>query len=302
MKLAYLLLYHNSPNHTSRLIQALTAEGNDIYVHLDAKADLSQNLSVGAAVSFVDDNIPVYWGEFSLVQATLLLIKKALCAAQEYDYLVLLSGSDYPIRSQKYIKSFFQKNYGCEFINTVKMPNDELGKPLTRLTEYRLTSDHRIMKPAYELLVRLSRLAGGGYLRRDYRKALAGLMPCAGSEWWALTSGACRHILTFCDGHARFVDYFRNTLCPDEMFFQTILGNSVFAGNIRHNLTYVDWDHFGPPFPAWLNEWHLDHFRNNRPLRETDAYGDGELLFARKFRDDSEILTARIDEWLLNDE
>lgn len=302
MKLAYLLLCHNSLNHTGRLVKALAAEGNDIYIHLDAKCGSSVPLPASVGVNLVDNNIPVYWGEFSQVQAILLLMEQALRSNVEYDYLVLLSGSDYPIRSQKYIKSFFDKNNGCEFINTVNMPNDELGKPLTRLTEYRLSSGHRIMRPAYELLVRISRLAGGGYLQRDYPKVMAGLTPCAGSTWWALTVGACRYILAFCDSHARFVDYFRNTRCPDEMFFQTILGNSGFARYIRHNLTYVDWERFGPPFPAWINGWHLDYFKNNRPLRETDVYGDGELLFARKFRDDSEIFTAQIDEWLLNDE
>lgn len=301
MKLAYLLLCHNTPDHTGRLVEALTAEGNDIYVHLDAKSDLPINLPAGTAVSYVDDNVPVYWGEFSQVQAILLLMKLALRSTTEYDYLVLLSGSDYPVRSQAYIKSFFQKNYGCEFINTVKMPNEQLGKPLTRLTEFRPGSDRRMLKPASELLVRLSRLAGGGYPRRDYRRALSGLTPYAGSTWWALTAGACRHILTFCDAHARFVDYFKCTLCPDEMFFQTIIGNSGFAEKIRHNLTYVDWDRFGPPFPAWINPWHLEHFRANRPLHEEDAYGEGELLFVRKFRDDSVSLTAQIDEWLLND-
>jgi hypothetical protein len=301
MRIAYLLLVHNSPNHLQRLLKALKHNQDDFYIHIDKKTFNSFANIAGERIYFTNERIPVYWGEFSPVEAILMLIRQALNSGNKYDYFILLSGSDYPIRSPEYIHRYLHENNSDEFINMIEMPNDVLGKTLTRISEYRIGSDKPFARYIYEKMVGFNRLLGGGYLKRDYSKIFRSIVPYAGSEWWALTGDACNYVVDFASDHKECFNFFRNTHCPDEMFFQTVIGNSKFGKRARHNLTYVDWDRFCPPFPAWINDWHVDYFKNGRPLVDSDVYGTAEMLFARKFTDDSEALTAKIDEWLRDD-
>jgi hypothetical protein len=90
------------------------------------------------------------------------------------------------------------------------------------------------------------------------------------------------------------VDFFKNTVCSDESFFQTILGNSHFRSRIVRNLTYADWS-AGGASPAYITEKHLALFQSTLSFAPDDVYGGGEMLFARKFLDESEDLVAKLE-------
>ena len=57
---------------------------------------------------------------------------------------------------------------------------------------------------------------------------------------------------------------------------------------------YDDWS-AGPLHPALINGNHLDFFEAHQEVTLSDAFGPGELLFARKFSDETLELTKRID-------
>ena len=136
-------------------------------------------------------------------------------------------------------------------------------------------------------------------INRDYKKVFKGLEPFGGSQWWALTADACRHILEFIDLRPDVLKYFKNVYLPDESFFHTIIGNSEFAKNVTRNLTFADWSRPGGG-PALIDMDHLRAFAKMDVVMADDYYGQGELLFARKFRDDSSQLTDFIDTQLIN--
>ncbi len=62
-----------------------------------------------------------------------MLMKEVLKQEVGYDYLELLSGSDYSLQTASYIEDFFTQHRGKEFINTVQMPATHAGKPISRL-------------------------------------------------------------------------------------------------------------------------------------------------------------------------
>ncbi|HBP90928.1 MAG TPA: beta-1,6-N-acetylglucosaminyltransferase [Nitrospirales bacterium] len=94
MKIAYLILAHHMPEHLPRLVRALNDRGVDFDIHVDAKTDMTPFLGCAAPnVHFVAPRIPVKWGRWSLVEATLALMRQALSRRVPYDYLVLLSGA-----------------------------------------------------------------------------------------------------------------------------------------------------------------------------------------------------------------
>jgi Core-2/I-Branching enzyme len=303
MRVAYLILAHNTPNHLSRLVRALDSPNADFFIHVDRKSDISpfRDRFSQSNVRFAEDRVAVYWGEFSIVQASVSLIREALNHLPAPHYLVLLSASDYPLRSSQYIEAFFLENQRRQFINMVQMPCEPVGKLLERLEQYWLQTPNDAQFVG-RVVARLNHLINNQLklIKRDYEKVFSGLVPYAGSQWWALTKDACRHVLEFIDSRSDVVKFFRNVAFPDESFFHTIIGNSKFATQVRRNLTFHDWSRSSGPKPAIIDMDHLNAFMKTPCLITEDPYGRGELLFARKFPDDSSHLTDFIDANLIN--
>lgn len=294
MKIAYLLLVHTNPKLIERTIRALDCGNCAFFIHVDKKSDISRFSHLkGSSVFFTEQRIPVYWGQYSQVDAILLMLRQALKGPETYDYCVLVSGSDYPLRSAQYISSFLERNHGSEFISCVKMPND--GKPLSRINTVVVPSSRPILRFVVRVLAKL------GLAKRDYRRSLGNLEPYAGSTWWGLTRQACHYITRFVDRNPRVVAYFRYTFASDESLFHTILGNSDYQARIRRNFVYDDWHAHGAS-PEPISDRHDDFFRSQSEVMLHDMYGCGEALFARKFSDDRLDLVERIDDMILSKE
>ena len=218
----------------------------------------------------------------------LVLIRQALASNFRYDYLVLLSGSHYPLRSGTYIRKFFESHAGTEFMTLVQVPNQQAGKPLSRLTTLRFPSNRPFMRYAFRLLGKFN------LATRDYRKHFGSLKPCSGSTWWALSREACQYIVDFHGHNHRLAEFFVNSFASDEAYFHTILGNSPFLSRMRRNLVYEDW--MGQNgHPLMLNDKHLSFFESKNEVCVEDHHGAGELLFARKFSDEELELLERIN-------
>jgi hypothetical protein len=294
VNVAFLVFAYKNPQVIKRAIRALSSDACAFFIHIDLKSDIESFSCIGGMnVFFSHKRLPVHWGEFSGNEAIAGLIRQALESPRHYDYLVLLSGSEYPLRSSAYILEFLEKNRESEFISLVKMPAP--GKPLSRIRTIRYPSDQPVRRFAGRALAKL------GFAQRDYRKYLGGLEPYSGSTWWALSREVCDYMLRFTASNPDVERYFRNTFAPEEAFFHTILGNSPFCPRIRRNLVYEDWS-ASRPHPAMINEVHLKHFISHEKVWLEDMYGSEEALFARKFSDDNLGLLDRIDEMVLRKE
>jgi hypothetical protein len=140
-------------------------------------------------------------------------------------------------------------------------------------------------------------LAKLGLAQRDYKRYLGSLEPYSGSQWWALTSDACRYVLEFVDKHQQFAEYFQNTFAPDESFFQTIVANSAFAPRVRRNLVYEDWSTEGA-HPALIGDRHIAFLRTHSKKVANEAAGEEVYLFARKFSDGNLEVVRQIEEMI----
>ncbi len=156
MKIAYLVLAHENPRHLERLIRALAGDSSRVFVHVDRKSQPRDFafLSRMANTETVEHPIAVHWADFSMVEAILALIHQALTHEGGFERFVLLSGTDYPIRSQEYIWRFFAEHAGTEFINLAPIPGP--GKPLWRITRFKHSpKDHRSAEFVRRVLFRL---------------------------------------------------------------------------------------------------------------------------------------------------
>ena len=292
IKIAYLILAYKNPSHLKRLIEALMSNDCAFYIHLDKKSNFTDfEFIKGENIYFCNHRIPVYWGDFSQVKAILIMIQQALNSHENFQYFVFLTGSDYPLRSNKYIHKFFNTYRGFEFISIVKMPSKMTGKTIEKLNTYRVQSN----KPILQIIMKI--FAKVGLARRNYRKYFGTIEPYSGSGAWALSKEACTYMIDFIRINKKIVKFFENVITSDEIFFQTIIGNSPFKLKIKRNLTYADWSKRGS-HPEIITENHIAFFKAQDKIMANDVYGEGELLFARKFPDKRIDLLNRIDEMI----
>lgn len=299
MKIAYLVLAHNTPNHLRRLISALSTPSSTFFIHLDQKSDMAPFAGLAADnVSFTRERVPVYWGDFSQVEAILVLLRTAFVDPRGFDRFVLLSGSDYPLRSAAAIERFFAERHDLEFIDMVAMPSADGQKPLSRLTTYQLPPGRTARS---NKIRRFLSQVGGKLYFRNYKAVFRDLAPYGGSTWWAFSRAAASHVLAFTDREQALVRFFRNMVSPDEQYFQTILANSPFRSRIVRALTYALWTP-GSPNPATLSVENLPFFASTSTFSDSSGLGAGEMLFARKFADDAADLIAQIDQQIRDKE
>ena len=298
MDIAYLILAHDQPAHLRELVARLSTPDSHFYIHIDRKSRLADfSLPANPRVHVLQQRARVFWGDYSQVEAIVSLMRAALSQpGPAHARFVLLSGSDYPVRSNAFIHQFFQAHADMEFINLTPMPSADGSKPLSRLATY------QPRKTASRVVNRLKRTAQGvGLLprQRDFGPALGRLKPYGGSQWWALTRPAVAYVLDFMDAHPAYVDFYRNTVVPDESCFHTILGNSPFAALAQRSLTYADWSRRRQS-PEYLSLAHAQFLTANPSHPPSTDFPQGmPFLFARKFSTQSRellrLLNASLD-------
>lgn len=314
MHIHYLLLAHTNPPQLKRLVERLSSEHNSFYIHIDKRVDIEpfhQVLSPGANVHYLPNNQrhASKWGGIEVVYATVDLLKEA-CASGKPGYCVLMSGQDYPLKTNEAINDFFNHAGGVDFVNHFPLPSPKWpNQGRDRLCQYKIDlSDRRgdyLFFPAVaerafytkENRVNLTRLFRSGrgmdalrLLR--LRRFPSYVSPYGGSQWWAITTETAAKILAYIDLHSDYCAYHKYTLLPDEMFFQSIVMDihKHSLDNVKQTLTYVDWERQGVPLPVTFTQ---------SDFHELQALGR-DVLFARKFdvNVDSRILDL-IDEKLL---
>ena len=294
MNIAYLILAHEDPAQLARLVNALYTPNSYFFIHVDRKVaqpPFSDSLSSLPNVMFLQRRVRVFWAGFSMVRATLLLMQEAVAHPVAFKYYVMLSGVDYPIKSNAYIHDFLS-NAHQEFISHHVIPDTE-GQPYDRGGLDRITYYY-----FQDSTLTNTRHNDNGSLRswisRAFHYALRqipikrtypmGLTPYGGRQYMMLTHGCTVYILNFVDQHPNFVRYHRFTHAPDEIILQTIVLNSPFRSNVvNDSFKYID-------------SYELSYTLS---LRDYDNLFTSSALFARKFRTNHSIeLLSLIDRLL----
>lgn len=277
MKICYLILAHNNFLHLNRLTEALNDKDVTFYIHIDKKVTETYS-PVQVNVTIIPQRVDIHWGDYTMIEATLHLMKYAKQHVQDADYFILISGVDYPIRSKGFLNELLEQKK--EYIDIAPLPVPY--KPMERFEYYYFNYDRRTMKH-YNPLFLLEVLAKKFKIKRKIPFPIY-----VGTQWFALTRKCVSYILDTVDKDKRYEKFFRHSLVPDEAFFQTIIGNSPFRDRTAFCLTYTDWQ--VPVPPANIEERHVELLKNKKEF--INEYGKSQPYFARKFNDNS---TAVID-------
>ena len=273
MRLAYIVSAYKYLEQLARLVHRLHDAGVGVFIHVDKRSG-----AIDALVEATRDLRDVYfldrhaclWGDFGHVAASLKGIEAIVARAVGYDYVILLTGQDYPIKTNRQIRDALQQAVGRSFMNYFSLPTSEWeGGGLDRIERWHLYAMNRhfvIPSPRWPF---------------PKRRFPTGFRPFGGSSYWCLAWDCVRYVHQFTRANPRFVNFFRHVDVPDELFFQTVLLNSPLGERIvNDDLRYIEWRDVTSGSPSVLTSSDFPAIQASPKLfaRKFDATLDAKIL------------------------
>jgi hypothetical protein len=225
--IAYLVLVHRFPEQFKRLFKTIHDPANFYLIHVDKNSGPALEADIrGFLAAYPNSEVleskAALWGGYSLVDAELRGMARLLEMGKTWEVFINLSGQDFPLKTQKYIKTFLAQRRGKEFIKA----QDQL--------RIRPDTMPRVQKYVFELRDRIVRTI----LSRSF---LAGATPYIGNQWMMVSRRFCQFVCH--DARAdRYKAFYRNTFIADEGFFQTVMMNTAEHGDvIQDDMRMIDW-------------------------------------------------------------
>lgn len=288
MKIAYLIVAHKLPNQLKRLVDRLEGPDVQFFIHVDAKSPQREALmrikSEKSSVCYIPSQL-VRWAHMSQIEVTLSLLQYARQAEVTPDVYVLLSGQDYPIKTNDAIQSFFEAHAEASFVEHFPLPTPRWHRGgLDRLERYHFYIGDTFFSYPYSTNNTVLQRLLNPFLRCALTKKRSlpnSLRFYGGSNWLTLSHWAVLEVLNFVDDQPRYKKIFNYSCSSDEIFFQTILknlDNPVPINNQR--LHYCDWSLPKGPNPAILTREYLEVLKKSPALfaRKFDETVDGGVL------------------------
>ncbi len=281
-KIAYILLCHKDPEGIIAQSERLTAAGDFVSIHFDARAPraaydrIRTALADNRSVTFARRRIKCGWGEWSLVAATLQAVQAAVDAFPRATHFYMLSGDCMPIKTAEYAHAFFDREE-ADYIESFDFFNSDWIK--TGIKEERLIYRHWFNERTHKKLFYAS-MQLQQKLRLS-RSIPADLQIQIGSQWWCLRRRTIEAILDLCRTRRDIMRFFRTTWIPDETFFQTLVRHLVPEHEIRSRTpTFLMFTDYGMPLT-----FYNDHY---------DLLLSQDYIFARKISPDAKDLKDRL--------
>ena len=246
LSICYVMLVHDFAEFAIRIINAVNEPQHFFVIHIDRKArPETTRLMREFAGSIESKNVwiledelrvSINWGGFSMVNATLLAMNWAWDnihhkkvangdASSSFDYLIDLSGTSYPIKSNEEIRKMLAAGKpGAVYMDV----QTEANRPMPEMWQMFIECDDKLHRVARMPILR-------------------GMNMHVGSQWFALP----RHVVDWYLHNPlpiSYIDYAQHIVVADENYFATLFKNSPYCRDQgTMNLLFVLFD-------KWENE------------------------------------------------
>lgn len=292
MKLVYLIISHTNGEQVARLAGHLVEEspsGRAVILHAADGSDLGP-LVPNDRVQVLPYKPKVYWGDYSLLDKVLYGLRW-VSAHLTFDWLMLLSGQDYPLRPLLALEHELEATAFDAFVSGAPiLSGQSCGKIECALEQHPAASCRRCQElylyqywrlPSYRLarkvagwvnrragdrgrglpLLRVQRLAQPGSKLgtmlgvRAVSPPFSASFPChKGKFWLTANRAALTALLDTIASSPRLMRYYRHTILPDESLFVTILKNARGLRVGDDGFHFVNWTDANAPSPAIIRE------------------------------------------------
>lgn len=301
MKVLYLIQTHHNPSQIKRLVSIIKKSSPDSQI-LISHDDRSTPLSSADFKEFSGVNLIYHWGgrgDIFNVLSYLNSLKWLFDNQIEFDWIVNLSGQDYPTHPLPLFERFLSKTKYDGFLEyrDVLSENSYYGLKESQNryfyqywhTGIQLSQWQRTLIKPIKVLVNNTQpfvTIGTSYQLslgiRDFQKRFNASFKCYGGSFFKILSNQCvRYLYKTAQERVDLVEFYKKAIASDESFVQTLLANSKLFNLCDKNYFYIDWKGTKHGRPKILT------------VADYSAMTKGEdYYFARKFDPavDSEIL------------
>ncbi|XP_064113215.1 xylosyltransferase oxt-like [Macrobrachium nipponense] len=274
-----------------RLFKALYHKDHYFYIHVDSRQDYLHREVLKLEQQFTNIKVSHFrlstiWGGASLLTILLHCMKQVLLMKTwEWDFVINLSESDYPIKTNEELVKFLTSNRERNFL---KSHGHDTNKFLQK---------QGLDRTFLECETHMWRIGE--------RKLPFGIRVDGGSDWLCLNRGFVDYVVNSKDqlvtGLKKIYSY---TLLPAESFFHTVLRNSKFCQTFTdNNLHVTNWKRkLGckcqyKHIVDWCGCSPNDFTTGDWPKLEASA--SRNLFFARKFEAViNQAVINQVDAWL----
>lgn len=288
MKLAILLLCHKNAEQINLFLDILKHPDIEFFIHMDKKANIIDQIEKRSDIHILPDalRIDVKWSGFSMIEATLNLLKEAY-KTKRFDYYWLCSGQDFPLKSSNGIIEYFNHYDGCNFISLRSSFNYQNNHHENNLDKRNVMKYPKFLmdRNLYKRILKRLYIDISGGWNSTYnifrRKDKFSTIPFYfGPQWIAITNEFAKWLFDYLRENPWYENGYRTSLTPDESFFQTLLMMSPYK-NTRHDyLHYIDWSE-GKNSPKVFTSTDYTSIAKSEKLmaRKFDMNVDSKILF-----------------------
>jgi Core-2/I-Branching enzyme len=300
MKICYLIQTHKNIEQIYRLVKVIKTSSPQSYIYIihdSKKNELNKELFQ----EFSDikiTNRKAQLGDFSLIQGYFDCIEFLIKNNIDFDWLINLSGQDYPTQPLPKIEKFLQNtNYDAfaQYFDVLSPQNPweaKLGHQRYFYHYWRssqnLTNWQRILiKPIKDIVnasqlkvkIETSYALAIGWERKHtpfHQKFI-----CYGGSFFTTLSKKCViHLYQVFNNNKYLVQHYQKTSQAEESLIQSILVNSGLFNISNHHHRYIDYNlsKYGHPRILTHQDYHLLLSEKIQFARKFDIYQDVQIL------------------------
>lgn len=261
MTVCYLIQTYKNPEQIYRLVRLIkTTSPNSFIIVSHNFNGCSLNTSLFKKLKNVEiiPNNRVMMGSFAIIQGFFDAISWLLDNKIKFDWLINLTGQDYPTQPLSKIENFLENTKYDAFIEYFDVQSKQSPwskKVVDARYLYQYKHFHGYLSPSHRLILKPIKHAINNsqpFIRLDLSygitvgiKSFYNLFDknfiCYGGSYFATISSQCAEYLHyFTKEHSRVLDYYKKTFIPEESLIQTILVNSNKFNLCNSNYRYTD--------------------------------------------------------------
>lgn len=287
MKVVYFIQSHKNPEQICRLVKVIKKSSPNSLVLLShdfTSCDLDlTTLQQFSGIELIKRNRSARRGDDSVLEIYLEAVDWLYERSLDFDWLICLSGQDYPVRPIAQIEDFLANTEYDGFIDywDVLAENSPWGRETGRKRFFaQYLKLPQWTKWWLRKLSRIEPLIPGVIFQ--WRFALIGLeakstpfnddFKCYGGWYWNALSKKCvDYLRAYLEEHPQLLKFYRRTLAPEESIIATVLVNSNQFAICSDSLRCLDY----PP--------ELFGYARNLTQNDYPKIVNGNYYFARKF-------------------
>jgi hypothetical protein len=266
--IVFTIFSHKSPGQVRRLAERVLIEcpRAAVVIHHDARSAPLPAFR-DPRIHVVDRPVSVGWGTIGPVEALLRAWEWMREHGIRYDWVVQLSGQDYPIARLADLEQQFERS-GCDgFVDhalaTAKFPDQNQTRyffayrPLPRVL-------HRVAARLWRLntlqpWIRVFANRSGCFIGLPTRAPFDETLQCYRGEYWCVLSArAVSYVESYLADHPHVLEAYRRKLHPDESLVHSILASSRQFALANDCLRFISWTDPDSGSPDVLGPKHLD--------------------------------------------